>query len=191
MLDEMTQKELYDVSKSFAKRQMLESGSIDTHFVVVTSGGLRFIFTPWRNEEDKSKMLTVLRLAFVLWRVKFYAMVSEVWIATYKNDPRKDPLKIMPSEHPDRVEAVHVICVGEEEVLNWTSKIIRDKDEKVVDLKNLYENDQKLEGRMVSLLPPKEVNMQPSLEPGIELLVQEGLRRYNMTLVDMEEIPTL
>lgn len=190
MLENFTAQDMHEIAQRMATKRILEDGEITPHFAVIEGGGIRIIFTPWQREEDKPMMLNVLRLAFLLWEVKFYTLTSEVWIAQYKGDIKDKPDDWFPKDQPDRKEAVHVLTTTYDGVHTWAAEILRDENKKVSNLREMNSSYDKITGRMTSLLPPPgSKKVEPHNYNLIDGLINEGFRRYNMVVVDLEGFP--
>lgn len=135
---------------NWAKEMLEETGEFLPTFIAWprdTDKELVFT-TPWKNDEDKEKMLHVIRSAFLIHNVNRYMLVAEVWTAKGKEN-----CKLMPSERDDRQESLGIQYTDEHESKMIAWPIQRDGTGKPKLSKERTEFD-KAQGKMSELLPP-------------------------------------
>ncbi len=102
-------------------------------YLAETADGKLYMFaTPWSNDFEKTMVLNILRKKFKEDNIKRYVMVSEAWTAAYPAGMTNDKPKIMPSEHPERIEKLVLLGVDPEaqEVMQYAATIHRDSEGK-------------------------------------------------------------
>ena len=124
MTSPATEEELLALLSQFAETSFEEQGQVPPLFHAITEDGEHLLYmTPWEDGKAKAKMLKMVRAEFARKHVVRYGYVSEVWLAGYDAPPR-----VLPSERPDRKEAVVVAIVAPPRVTLARRDIVRPWD---------------------------------------------------------------
>jgi len=95
-----------------ASEEMVARGEqVSTAFVAESADGQGFVFmAPWGDGEERKHVLNAVRSAFQEKGVVRYVVISEAWLAQYRNEAafRKSG---MPSQRPDRKEVIVAAAV--------------------------------------------------------------------------------
>lgn len=113
-----------------------------------TDGKIYVFATPWTDEDDKRRHVAHVRAMFAIYDIERYLFSAEAWVARQKGDK---PLDCMPSEHPDRTEALIVVAVDRHAPMECSVPLTRDENGKVSFGEPIVCTQ--IEGRMASLLP--------------------------------------
>lgn len=153
-----------------AKTRVMAGQEVFRTFVAMTAEGrIHIIVAPSAGYDDEPKVVEALRIAFVVWGVTAYAMVSEVWKSTdlYYDSSSEDR---RPEHDPNRGEALMIVgCARKIDGANPMA--VHRIAECVITRDPLRLGDMKwsdmtsVSGRFATLLPP------PGMPP-----VPEGLR---------------
>jgi hypothetical protein len=141
-------------------REIVEEGRQNVPTFLALSGDeVRVFMAPFRNEQEKVRLLKFLAMTFVVLKVDCYAVVTESWYAT-SDELGSDQ---MPSECPTRKEMLNIMGVERGNISWLQAMITRDDGPKVGEPE--WRTSGKVGGRMAELLPPEDL---PELPPWIK-----------------------
>jgi hypothetical protein len=103
---------------------------------VMAKGDGRFIApTPWRSENEKGAMLTLMRHQMQSNGVEAYCVMSEAWIAVQPEDWKPgDDAGPPPSQRPDRQEVVFACASDKTQSIQRMWRIVRGEAGAIVKL---------------------------------------------------------
>lgn len=99
------------------------------------NGDVKAAMVGWQDDDEKEEALNYLSHAMKNMGAIAYAILSESWIVETK-DP--STIDCLPSEHPDRAEAVIITVATKTDTLTSAFKIIRDGSGKVETLHEAF-----------------------------------------------------
>lgn len=123
--------EFFEDIKTAAIGRLNEFGADQTPstFFLLTDDGVVVIPCPWRNNDEKHAMVATVRSTAQGLKVRCYAFVTEMWMATIERDRSGDiDMTIVPSEHPDREEGLMIIAETPTERIGECYVIVRQAD---------------------------------------------------------------
>jgi hypothetical protein len=151
----ITLDQMIEAALEYARNTLINKPDkqIPPTFVLVTADDeMTIIPAPWKNSEQRSMALNVLKFTMKRTQVVAYSVVSEAWMAREPKDPRKWSGKI-PSEHPNKKEVILIIAVNKIDRLSIAYDIVRGKKDIVIDLIKFGEmNKENLFGDLITLL---------------------------------------
>jgi hypothetical protein len=179
--------------------KIVEGGeqALPVFFAEDRDGHLRIVMCPWRDDETKDHVLTMLRILFVHWGVKKYVQLSEAWFAAVNG--ADDPLaSVMPSKRPDRMECL--MCIGVEQgkpTRSALAEIKRDTAGKAIVEEpkcDPYEPGA-VAGRMAEMLPPSGLRLPPAIAAKVAemecVLASMGFEQFTRDMPNAAEMATV
>lgn len=152
-MEPLTLSQILDMADQGAQKIFEERGETYPMFIFEKDDGLVFAPAPWKDEADKVRLLQMVAGALAALGVTQYAMVSEMWLASYQknNNPT-----VWPSEREDRMELLAVFAVDKSGArLARGYRILRESDKPtlVFDLQ-MTDALTHMKGRIFNLLEP-------------------------------------
>lgn len=124
----MTRDEIMERVTPTARMLFEKDGHLDSVFIAFKSDdSIMIIAAPWRDEDEKAIMLTMIKQTFAEQRVTAYALVSEIWMKRFDVGNRPPP-GVMVSNYEDRDEGVHILVVDRDGVDSRIYQIKRPMD---------------------------------------------------------------
>jgi hypothetical protein len=145
---------LEEEARRFALHCLRTSGRLAATLLLVTEKGLvAFVPNSMRDEQAKDQFANECRLVAIATQARMCAMVMETWVASVL--PGDDPIAKVPSEEPDRMEAVMIVLEAHrEQQRTYVQPVIRDRKGDVAKLtKSIVPTDIQLGGRFAGVLP--------------------------------------
>ena len=154
-------------------RDLMQSGYETARKIVLTGqeavpvfiaqwgdGNVAIYATPWGSEEEKGRILTILRVLFAARNVQQYALISEVWAVERKS--LEEIGERMPSECEDRRERLMILGVASDKILAAFADLGHGQDNSRTCGPLTWINDaDKFGGRMAELLPDPAWGLPP------------------------------
>lgn len=105
-------RKLMDHMIAFARSAFEETGQLMPMWHLVDAQGQSSIYmTPFNGDDEKTLTGTFIRAMVKKHNAIRIGFMSETWVASYpEGTSEKDAQKIMPSEHPERKEALYLTC---------------------------------------------------------------------------------
>jgi len=171
----MNPMELFEFNKNFARRMLMERGSVSLMFVMHGRDG-EVVPLLMGATESREQVYVAARLAAIAVDAVAVVVMSEAWLS--RGSGQWDG--VMPRDNPDRIEALVVVvnsCMdgGRTELVS-AREIVRGEAGGVVDLR-----DVELPGNAIGALhelPPRE---RPTLEA--RLRARRALEQINVFVV--------
>lgn len=167
----MELRERLDAAYRVAGEMLVRDGEV-TPFIQAQDdhGNVYLLPTLWKGEQQKLELLSRLKLFFTWKRVTSYVQVSEAWVIERSPEDARNETR-SPEECEDRAEVLVLNAVSRDEVLAATCPMVRDGDEVAAGAPEFFSGPK--EGRLLELLPPKDV---PEVSPEVERLLGELFR---------------
>lgn len=146
--------DLIDLAYTGAKSIIEDGREVVPMGFVCTADGFAPIPLPWEDDDDKDRMMWALRGVCALPEVLAYAVLSEAWMVRMK--PEMGELKVMPSEHPERIECIQIVAQERGKKMMMATAVIERKDGKRTLGPRTTQNWDDYAGRMVNLFEPLE-----------------------------------
>lgn len=181
----MTPDKVIEMNVKYVKERMAEKGDICPLFILHTKKSVIPVFAPFRDDNEKSMILTLLKVLMIKHKAYAYSVCIEAWVAKRKlNDP---PLKGQVKDQPDRIEVCLVGYVGYDKQVLKVLPVIRGGDKVSLAEPEADELD-KVSGRFYELLPPKEVHDKPftqTQEVGLDLMLKMADKMFGLKVEEI------
>lgn len=185
----MTPDKVIKQNIEYVKERIATNGDLCPLFILHTEKTIIPVFCPWADDNQKSMILTLMRVLMIKHRAYAYSLCIEAWVKTQKlDDP---PMKGQVRDQPDKGEVCIVGYVGYDRQEFIMLPVIREGES----VKLGEPNPEKMNGvtgRFFELLPPAEVHEKPFTpfqEQGLKLMLEMADKMFGLKIeeVSIEE----